>query len=106
MQWVQALGGKTTVVNKTLAINKGDSRHKMQTFGGRISQGLTESVQETASDLIQINEIREMSIDEQLIFSHGQKPIRCKKIKYYEHPYYAGKFDPNPVEEARRRGGN
>lgn len=103
MQWIQELGGKTTVVNKTLSTNKGDSRQKMQTFGGRVSQGLSESVQETASDLIQINEIREMAIDEQFIFSHGQKPIRCKKIIYHEHPYYAGKFDPNPIEEARRK---
>lgn len=98
MEWIKALGGKTTVLNKTISSNKGDSRQKMQVFGGKVSQGVSESVQETAADLIQVNEIRELPADDQFIFIHGQKPIRCKKIRYFEHPFFVGKFDPNPVE--------
>jgi type IV secretion system protein VirD4 len=98
MQWIQFLGGKETVINKSISSNKGDSRHKMQAFGGTISQGEGESVQETGTDLIQINEIREMSQDEQFIFLHGAKPIRCKKVRYFEHPSFAGKYDSNPIE--------
>lgn len=102
MQWIQALGGKQTVINKTLSANKGDSRRKMQAFGGTISQGAGESVQETAADLIQTNEIRELPTDEQFVFLHGQKPIRCQKVRYFEHPFFAGKYDPNPLEIERR----
>ena len=97
MQWIQALGGKQTVINKTLSANKGDSRRKMQAFGGTVSQGAGESVQETAADLIQINEIRELPIDEQFVFLHGQKPIRCKKAYYFEHEFFVGKYDYNPL---------
>lgn len=98
MQWIQTLGGKKTVLTKTLSINKGDSRQKMQAFGGTASSGEGESIHETGVDLIQINEIREMPVDEQFVFLHGTKPIRCKKVRYFEHPDFAGKFDINPLE--------
>ena len=70
----------------------------MQSFGGTVSRGMSESVQETSADLIQINEIREMDVNEQYIFLHGQKPIKCKKARYFEHPFFAGKYDLNPLE--------
>ncbi len=98
MQWIQALAGKKTVMTKTLSTNKGDSRQKMQVFGGNVSKGDGESVQETGVDLIQMNEIRELPYDEQFIFLHGIKPIRCKKVRYFEHPDFVGKFEKNPLE--------
>jgi type IV secretory pathway TraG/TraD family ATPase VirD4 len=99
MQWIQTLGGKKTVLTKTLSTNKGDSRQKMQAFGGSVSSGEGESVHETGVDLIQLNEIRELPKDEQFVFLHGTKPIRCKKVRYFEHADFLGKFDPNPLEE-------
>lgn len=98
MQWIQMLGGKETVMNKSISSNVGDSRKKMQAFGGTISQGQGENIQEVGIDLIRLNEIREMPNDEQFIFLHSVKPIRCKKVRYFEHPYFAGKYDINPVE--------
>ena len=98
MQWIQTLGGKKTVLTKTLSTNKGGSRQKMQTFGGSVSSGEGESIHETGVDLIQINEIRELSKDEQFVFLQGTKPIRCKKVRYFEHAEFSGKFDPNPLE--------
>lgn len=98
MQWIQTLGGKKTVLTKTLSSNKGDSRQKMQVFGGSVSSGEGESIHETGVDLIQLNEIRELSKDEQFVFLHGAKPIRCKKVRYFEHADFQGKYDPNPLE--------
>lgn len=98
MEWIQTLGGKRTVMTKTLSTNNGDSRQRFQTFGGTVSSGDGESIHETAVDLIQLNEIRELPKDEQIIFLHSAKPIRCKKIRYFEHPSFTGKFDANPLE--------
>lgn len=98
MQWVQTLAGKKTVLTKTLSTNTGDSRQKMQVFGGNVSNGEGESIHETGVDLIQLNEIRELPRDEQLVFVHGTKPIRCKKVRYFEHSDFQGKYDQNPLE--------
>jgi type IV secretion system protein VirD4 len=99
MEWIQTLGGKKTVLSKTLSTNTGDSRKEMQAFGGTKSKGEGESIQETGVDFIHLNEIREMSKDEQFIFLHGAKPIRCKKGRYYEHANFAGNYDENPLEK-------
>jgi len=98
MEWIQTLAGKRTILTKTLSTNSGDSRQKMQTFGGTLSKGEGESIHETGVDLIALNEIRELPKDEQLIFLHSAKPIRCKKVRYFEHENFKGKFDENPLE--------
>lgn len=99
MEWIQTLGGKKTVLTKTMSTSKGDSWQKMQTFGGSVSKGEGESIHETGTDLIQLNEIREMPKDEQLIFLHSSKPIYCKKLRYFENPEFVNKFDENPLEK-------
>jgi type IV secretion system protein VirD4 len=101
MQWVQSLAAKETVLNRTVSSNTVDSRRKMQAFGGTVSRGDGESSQETGVDLIKLNEIREMPAYEQFVFLHGSHPIRCHKVRYFEHPLFASKFDVNPVEKIR-----
>ena len=103
MEWIQTLGGRKTVLTKTLSINKGDSHQKMQVFSGSVSSGEGESIHETGVDLIRLNEIREMPRDEQFVFLHGTKPIRCKKVRYFEHPDFIGKFDANPLETEKNK---
>jgi type IV secretory pathway TraG/TraD family ATPase VirD4 len=49
-------------------------------------------------DLIPLNEIRELPYGEQFIFLHGVKPIRCKKVRYFERKEFAGKYDENPLK--------
>jgi type IV secretory pathway TraG/TraD family ATPase VirD4 len=98
MEWIQTLGGKKTVLTKTLSTNTGDSKQRFQAFGGSVSSGDGESIHETGVDLIQLNELRELPKDEQIIFLHGTKPIRCKKVRYFEHPDFIGRFDANPLE--------
>jgi type IV secretory pathway TraG/TraD family ATPase VirD4 len=33
------------------------------------------------------------------MFLHGAKPIRCKKVGYFEYKSFMGKFDENPLEK-------
>ncbi|MBS0359520.1 MAG: type IV secretory system conjugative DNA transfer family protein [Proteobacteria bacterium] len=101
MEWIQTLGGKKTILTKTRSCNEGDTEKKMQVFGGSRTRGEGESIQETGVDLIPLNEIREMGFGEQFIFLHGTKPIRCKKVRYFENNLFWGKFDENPLEKKK-----
>jgi type IV secretory pathway TraG/TraD family ATPase VirD4 len=101
MEWIQTLGGKKTVVTKSVSTNKGQSKQKMQAFSTNTSSGEGESVQETGVDLLPLNEIREMPQDEQWIFMTGMRPIQCKKALYFKHPFFSGRFDENPLEKKR-----
>lgn len=98
MEWIQALAGKKTILTKTWSSNRGDSLQKMQAFGGSVSKGKGESIHETGVDLIPLNEIRELPANEQWVFLQGTKPIRCKKVRYFEHAGFKDKYDPNPLE--------
>jgi len=99
MQWIQTLGGKKTVVTESHSTNKGDSQSKAKLGNGSVSKGEGTNIQETGIDLIKLNEIRELPEDRQFIFQLGKKPILAKKVRYYEHPDFAGKFDVNPLEQ-------
>ncbi|MBS0359334.1 MAG: type IV secretory system conjugative DNA transfer family protein [Proteobacteria bacterium] len=101
MEWIQTLGGKKTILTKTRSCNEGDTEQKMQVFGGSRTRGEGESIQETGVDLIPLNEIREMGFSEQFVFLHGAKPIRCKKVRYFENNLFWGKFDENPLEKKK-----
>lgn len=98
LEWIQKLGGKKTIINKTLGKNSGDSKQMNQLIGGSYSKGDSESVQEMGVDLIQTNEIREMPNNKQLIFVHGLKAIYCFKSRYFESKSFIGMYDNNPLE--------
>lgn len=98
MEWVQKLGGDKTVLTKTLSTNSGDSKNGHQAFSSSKSKGEGESIQETGVKLIQLNDISVMPEDNQYIFLKGKSPIQCKKVRYYQHDYYKGRFDRNPLE--------
>jgi type IV secretion system protein VirD4 len=101
MQWIQTLGGKKTILTRTLSNQEGDTKQEMQLIGGSISSSIGESIQETGVDLIHLNQIRELKEEEQLIFMQGMRPIKCKKVRYFEHPFFKDKFDENPIEAAK-----
>jgi type IV secretion system protein VirD4 len=102
MEWMQKLGCTETVLTKTISANTGDSKQRFQVLGGTVSKGDGESIQETGVSLIKTNEIREMPPDEQFVFLHGIKPIRCKKLYYLQHLFFEGKYDENPLEMEKK----
>jgi len=100
MQWVQSLAGKQTVQVSSRTMNKGKSKRHLQFNSSTFTSGAGESIQETGVDLLHLNEIRELSKDEQLIFIQSAPPIHCQKIQYLNHPLFEGKYDSNPLEES------
>jgi type IV secretion system protein VirD4 len=93
LQWIQQLGGKTTVLTENVSRNYSAA----QKFG---KSALSEnySISETSTDLIHFNDIREMQADEQYLFIHGLRPIRCQKTYYFKEAIYFERYDLNPIE--------
>lgn len=96
LEWIQKLGGKTTVLSENVSRNMGQNAKQIMKSGSE-----SFSVSEQATDLLKFNTIRELPFDEQLVFIHGMKPIRCKKAFYFKEALYKGQFDRNPIEEKR-----
>ena len=97
MQWIATLGDKQTVLTENISRNTSTTAK-----GGASSASESVSVGETSTNLIQLRDVREMPRDEQLIFIHGKRPIRCEKTYYFKDKAYVGRFDPNPYEQQRQ----
>jgi type IV secretion system protein VirD4 len=62
--------------------------------GGHWTVGQAEQVR----PLLQPGDVRTFPPDEELIFITGYKPIRCKRLRYYESPYFKPRLLPAPVQ--------
>lgn len=101
MEWIQKLGGKRTILTESISENSGVSTNSSSMLNKNNSQGEGRSVHETSSDLIHLNEIRELSKDEQFVFVRGYRAIKCKKVYYYKEPFFFGMYENNPLEFER-----
>lgn len=90
MEWIQKLGGTQTIFT--------GSTSKSRSSGKQSSTNQSESEQETRTELIHTNEIRELSSDRQFVFIRSAKPILCEKIPYFNQPQFDGLYDKNPVD--------
>lgn len=43
-----------------------------------------------------MNKIREMPLNEQLVFILGQRDIQCQRLVYFQEKFLHENFDPNP----------
>lgn len=55
--------------------------------------GKSLNVSDTARALMTPDEVMRLPNDSQLIFVQGSKPVVAEKIRYYEDPFFKGKFD-------------
>jgi type IV secretory pathway TraG/TraD family ATPase VirD4 len=62
MQWLQSHIGKETILLESKSHNISNSKQKMQLWGGSISKGDSDNIQETGVDLMPLNEIRELPV--------------------------------------------
>ena len=103
LKWIQERGDDRTILTKSVSTNRGDSHQTAQLLNGSISTGEGESVQETGVKLIQLNDISEMPLDEQFIFILGKRPIRAKKVRYFENSVFVGRYDQNSLERRPKK---
>lgn len=88
LQYLSQRLGKSTI----LQVSKGEISVS-QTAGGFTG----ESVQPQANELMTSDEIGRFfsrQSNAQLLLWPGSDPIAIDRVKYYDHPFFAGKFDP------------
>ena len=83
--------GFTTVKVKTYSApqyNFSDSK-------GRRSR--TQNISEQRRALLLPQEVKELGTDHEIIFYEGMRPIRCRKIRYFEDPRFKARLFPPPT---------
>ena len=81
--------GFTTVKVKTFSKPIFDFESK-----GRRSR--SQSVSEQRRALLLPQEVKELGTDHEIIFYEGMRPIRCRKIRYFEDPRFRARLFPPP----------
>ena len=59
------------------------------------------SYSETNRPLLRPDELRRLHPDDLVLLVRPLYPILAQKVKYYNHPYFKGKWDPNPLFERK-----
>lgn len=82
--------GFTTVKVKTYSAPQ---FHFSDTKGRR---SRTQSISEQRRALLLPQEVKELGTDHEIIFYEGMRPIRCRKIRYFEDPRFKARLFPPP----------
>jgi len=82
--------GNTTVNAKSVS-------RSLDLFTRGRGRGRSESVSEQRRALLLPQEVKDLDPDEEIIFYEGVRPIRCKKIRYYEDKRFSARVRPAPV---------
>jgi type IV secretion system protein VirD4 len=76
-------------------------------FDRKGSRSRSQSVSDQRRALLLPQEVKELGIEEAIVFCEGLRPIRCRKIRYYRDRRFRGRLLPppgGPVPGQRRRG--
>ncbi len=94
--YVSKLLGQSTI--EAVSKNKGESQQKGQLRTATTSENQGESQSFQGRPMLTSDEVRFLGEDTVLAFYKDSRPILLKKIKYYMHELWQGKFDSNPLE--------
>jgi len=83
--------GYTTVKVKTVS----SPQFSLSDTKGRRSR--TQSTTEQRRALLLPQEVKELGTDHEIIFYEGMRPIRCRKIRYFEDPRFKARLFPPPA---------
>ena len=85
--------GFTTVRGRSI------SRPRFASFGGKnAGRGASVTLSEQRRALLLPQEVKELGIDSALIFCEGVRPIRAKKIRYFQDPRFKTRLLPPPEQ--------
>ena len=85
--------GTATIEVESVGTQKGSALKKLNPLNAL--KASTDSINKsaTARALMTPDEVMRLANDSQLIFVQGMRPVVAEKIRYYEDPYFKGKFD-------------
>lgn len=64
--------------------------------GGGFFKG-SDSFSQTGRELLTPDEVMKLPADEEIVFIAGNKPVKGKKLRYYEHAFFTDKISDNPM---------
>lgn len=64
--------------------------------GGGFFKG-SDSSSQTGRELLTPDEVMKLPADEEIVFIAGNKPVKGKKLRYYEHNFFTDKISDNPM---------
>ncbi len=64
--------------------------------GGGFFKG-SDSFSQTGRELLTPDEVMKLPDDEEIVFVAGNKPVKGKKLRYYEHNFFTDKISDNPM---------
>ena len=85
-EYLSKMGGTRTVFSHGATTGKSRSRGKSRSSGR--SEG--SSLSEHGRPLVMPDELRLMDEDEQLLLVRGHRPVRCRKLRFYEDEEFSG----------------
>ena len=85
--------GTTTITVEGKGKTEASVFGKMNVWKRAIGGGNNINYSDTSRALMTPDEVMRLPWDSQLIFVQGAKPVVAEKIRYYEDPFFKGKFD-------------
>lgn len=96
-EYVSKMLGTSTI--KTVSKSKGENQQKGGAKYSTTSENQGESQSYQGRSILTPDEVRFLGDDTVFCFYKNTRSILLKKIKYYEHSFWKGKFDSNPLEK-------
>ena len=96
-EYVSKLLGQSTI--ETFSKNKSENQQK-GSLKSSSSENQGESQSYQGRPILTADEVRFLGEDTVISFYKNTRPFLLKKIKYYEHSVWKGKYDSNPLESS------
>jgi|GEM_PF-939856 len=90
--------GEMTIMRRSEAATAGSQHRGLDVVGSR-SDGTNVSHGEHNRHLMTAEEITRLGREESILLVRGHRPVRARRVKYYEHPALSGLFDRNPLHQ-------
>lgn len=89
---VSKMLGEQTIAVDSYGTNQGQS-------AAGASSGRSENTSQTGRSLLNPDEVRRLSKNNQIILVQGQNPIFADKLTYYKDEFFQGRYDRNPMHQ-------
>lgn len=90
--------GEMTIMRRSEAASAGSQHRGLDVVGSR-SDGTNVSHAESNRHLMTAEEIGRLRKDQSILLVRGHRPVMARRVRYFQHPSFAGWFDRNPLHD-------
>jgi type IV secretion system protein VirD4 len=88
--------GHTTITHRSETTSAGAQYRGLEMVGSR-SDGTNVGHAEHSRHLMTAEEISRLSPEDSILLVRGHRPVRARRLRYYRHPAFQGRYDRNPL---------